>query len=97
MAVNLSVIAVDVGDTVELMGSSEGNYIVPSEIESMAERIIEVCRHGSRTNSRELVTRLSMERIAEQVVGVYAIALRGQYRHQGRSAATPDRPNGGDN
>jgi hypothetical protein len=31
MAVNLPVVAVDVGDTVELIGPTEGNYIVPRE------------------------------------------------------------------
>ncbi len=89
MAVNLPVIAVDVGDTVELIRSGEGNYIVPREIEPMAEKIIEVCRHGSRTNSRERVAHLSMERIAEQVVGVYAIALRGHDQHQGNQPGRP--------
>ena len=76
MAVNLPVIAVKVGDTAELLGSTEGNYLVPRAIEPIAEKIVEVCRRGRRTDGREFVARLSMEGIAQQIVQVYASAVK---------------------
>jgi teichuronic acid biosynthesis glycosyltransferase TuaC len=76
MAVNLPVISVKVGDTPELLGSTEGNYLVPRAVEPIAEKIVEVCRRGSRTDSRQFVARLSIESIAQQTVGVYAGAVK---------------------
>jgi glycosyltransferase involved in cell wall biosynthesis len=76
MATNLPVITVDVGDAAELIGSTAGCYLVPREAAAIAEKIVEVCRHGSRTNGREWIQRLSMERVAAQVVEVYAEALQ---------------------
>lgn len=71
MAANLPVITVDVGDTVELLGNTEGNYVVPRDAESMAAKIVEVCRAGGRSRGREAMGRLSMENVAKQVVEVY--------------------------
>ena len=76
MATNLPVITVDVGDTPELIGSTEGCYLVPREAAAIAEKIVEVCRRGGRTNGREWIRRLSMEAVAEQIVQVYAATLR---------------------
>lgn len=72
LATNLPVIAVEVGDTRELIGSTEGNYLVPRDAEAMAEKIIEVCGRGGRSRGRDSVARLSMENIAKQIAGVYA-------------------------
>jgi teichuronic acid biosynthesis glycosyltransferase TuaC len=72
MAVNLPVVAVDVGDVRELIGSTDGCYIVPREVEPMAEKIVEVCRRAARTRGREAIARLSIEKVAERVVAVYA-------------------------
>jgi teichuronic acid biosynthesis glycosyltransferase TuaC len=75
MAVNLPVVAVDVGDVRELIGRTEGCYIVPREAKPMAEKIVEVCRRSARTRGREDMARLSIENVASQVVGVYARVL----------------------
>ena len=72
MAVNLPVVAVDVGDVRELIGHTEGCYIVPREVKLMAEKIAEVCRRPARTRGREDIARLSIENVARQVVEVYA-------------------------
>lgn len=72
MAVNLPVVAVDVGDVRELIGHTEGCYIVPREAKPMAEKIVEVCRRGARTRGREDIARLSIDKVAERVVAVYA-------------------------
>lgn len=77
LACNLPVVTVDVGDTSELLEQTEGNYLVPREAEAIAARIVEVCRSGNRARSRERMARLSMERVAEQILGVYGEAARG--------------------
>ena len=76
MATNLPVVAVDVGDVAELIGSTEGCHLVPREASALAEKIVEVCQRGRRTNGREAIRRLSMESVAQQIVDVYAEALQ---------------------
>lgn len=70
MATNLSVITVDLGDAAELIGSTEGCYLVPRNADAMAEKIVEVCRAGTRTQGRERIARLSIGNIAQQIVDV---------------------------
>jgi glycosyltransferase involved in cell wall biosynthesis len=76
MATNLPVITVDVGDAAELIGPTPGCYLVRREAAAIAEKIVEVCRRGERTNGRDWIRKLSMEAVAEQIVEVYAQALR---------------------
>jgi teichuronic acid biosynthesis glycosyltransferase TuaC len=76
MAVNLPVVTVDVGDTADLIGPTEGCYLVPRDVEAMAEKIVEVCRRGTRTRGREWITRLSMEKVAREIAEVYATLKR---------------------
>jgi glycosyltransferase involved in cell wall biosynthesis len=71
MAVNLPVVAVDVGDVGELIGQTEGCFIVPREAKPMAEKIIAVCRQPMRTRGREAIARLSIENVARRVMAVY--------------------------
>jgi teichuronic acid biosynthesis glycosyltransferase TuaC len=75
MACNLPVIAADVGDVAELVGSAEGCYLVPRDVEAIAARIVEVCRNGRRSRGREQIARLSIEKVAAQVVELYRHVL----------------------
>jgi len=72
MATNLPVIGVAVGDVADLIGPTEGCYLVPREVEAIAAKIVEVCRRGRRTRGREWIARLATENAAKQVVEVYA-------------------------
>jgi glycosyltransferase involved in cell wall biosynthesis len=72
MATNLPVIAVDVGDTAELIGQTEGCHLVSRDCGEIASKIVEVCRRGRRTRGREPIARLSMENVARQIVQVYS-------------------------
>lgn len=72
MAVNLPVITVDVGDAAELIGPTEGCYLVPRDAGAIAEKIVQVCRDGKRTRGREWIEQLSIENAARQVLEVYA-------------------------
>lgn len=84
MAVNLPVVTVDVADTPELIGATEGCHLVPREPRAMAEKIIETCRRNPRTRGREWIARLAMENIAREILAVYASAL-------GRPVGAPSR------
>jgi glycosyltransferase involved in cell wall biosynthesis len=76
MATNLPVITVDVGDAADLIGPTAGCYLVRREAGAMAEKIVEVCSRGARTNGRDWIQKLSLEAVAKQIVAVYAAALR---------------------
>jgi glycosyltransferase involved in cell wall biosynthesis len=76
MATNLPVVTVDVGDAADLIGPTEGCYLVPREVDAIAARIIEVCRRGARTRGREWIARLAMADIARQIADVYHRVLR---------------------
>jgi glycosyltransferase involved in cell wall biosynthesis len=71
MAVNLPVITVDVGDARELVGPTEGCYIVSPRADEIAARIVEVCRRGTRTCGREWIARYAEEKIAREVLEIY--------------------------
>ena len=75
MAVNLPVVSVDVGDVRELIGQTEGCYLVPSRGEENAARFVEVCRRGARTAGRERMARYAEENIAREIVAVYEAVL----------------------
>lgn len=76
MATNLPVITVDVGDAADLIGPTEGCYLVERDVKAMAEKIVAVCQRGTRTNGREWIGKLSMEAVAKQILEVYALAVR---------------------
>jgi glycosyltransferase involved in cell wall biosynthesis len=79
MAVNLPVISVDVGDVTDLLGSAEGCYLVPRRAGDIAARIVEVCRRGTRTQGRARMARYSEDRIAGEIVAVYADVTGREY------------------
>jgi glycosyltransferase involved in cell wall biosynthesis len=76
MAVNLPVITVDVGDAADLIGSTQGCYLVPRAADAIAASIVEVCRRGDRTRGREWIARLAMPNIAKQIVDIYHRVMR---------------------
>ncbi len=78
MATNLPVITVNVGDAADLIGPTEGCYLVPRDVEAIAAKILEVSRRGARTRGREWIAQLSIENIAQQVLGVYSDVLKNK-------------------
>lgn len=75
MAVNLPVVSVDVGDVAEVIGQTEGCWLVAGRAEEIAGRVVEVCRRGTRTHGRERMARYAEEAIARQIVAVYTAVL----------------------
>ena len=78
MAVNLPVISVDVGDVAELLGATEGCYLVAPRAPEIADRLVEVCRRGAPTRGREAMARYPEEEVARQVLAVYAGVVGGR-------------------
>ncbi len=78
MASNLPVVTVNVGDTAELIGPAEGNYLVPREVDAIAAKIVKVCQRGTRARGREWIVRLSMESVAKRIIEVYASVVRAK-------------------
>jgi len=78
MATNLPVIAVDVGDTAELIGQTEGCHLVARDAKEIAAKIIEVCRKGTRTRGRDRMTKYAMGTVARQIVQVYSTVIRNR-------------------
>ena len=72
MAANLPVVSVDVGDVRDLIGATEGCFIVPRDAAAIAAKVAEVCQRSQRTRGRKSIARLSSENVAKQVVDVYA-------------------------
>ncbi len=77
MATNLPVITVDVGDAAELVGTTEGCCVAPRDAAAIADKIVEVCQRGTRTQGRSRIGRLSMEIVAKRIVDVYAAVRQG--------------------
>jgi len=82
MTVNLPVITVDVGDAADLIGATEGCYLVPREADAIAARMVEVCRRGTRSRGREGIARLAMENVAQQIVELYRAVLASRARNR---------------
>jgi glycosyltransferase involved in cell wall biosynthesis len=77
LACNLPVVTVDVGDTAELIGQTEGHHLVPRDVGPIAASIVEICRRGTRARSRERMAQFSIESVAERVLEVYHHAVQG--------------------
>jgi teichuronic acid biosynthesis glycosyltransferase TuaC len=79
MAVNLPVVSVDVGDVAQLIGPTEGCFLVRPDAREIAGRIAEVCRHGSRTRGRDwIAAHYGEETMARRIVEVYASVASGR-------------------
>jgi glycosyltransferase involved in cell wall biosynthesis len=76
MATNLPVITVNVGDAVDVIHESDGNYIVPREVDAIAEKILEVCRRGERSRGRARLASCTLEATAKRILEVYSRVAR---------------------
>jgi glycosyltransferase involved in cell wall biosynthesis len=76
MATSLPVISVNVGDVVDLIYESDGNYIVPRDVDAMAAKIVEVCRRGERSRGRKRLIPYSMPATANRILEVYSRVTR---------------------
>lgn len=74
MACNLPVVSTDVGDVRERLGPVENSYVCDHD-EELVDAVIEVLESGERSNGREFVDEVSLERMGERIIDVYESVL----------------------
>ncbi len=71
LACNLPVVSTGVGDIRERLSGVRPSAIVPRAPEPMGEALVDVMLTRTRSNGREHVADLSLERVAQRVLAVY--------------------------
>jgi teichuronic acid biosynthesis glycosyltransferase TuaC len=71
LACNRPVVSVDVGDVADRIGGVAGCYVTPPEMGAIAECLWQVAHGAGSVAGRAAVQDLSVERVAEQLLGVY--------------------------
>lgn len=71
MACNLPVVSTDVGDVAEVIGATEGCFLVEPDAQDIAETLLHVLHQRQRTQGREKIHHLRSEAIVRRVVAVY--------------------------
>jgi glycosyltransferase involved in cell wall biosynthesis len=80
MACNLPVVATDVGDIRELVGTTEGCYVGPPDEAAFARQLAAILRRGARTTGRQQISHLTPEAVTQRIVRVYESVLADQRR-----------------
>ena len=75
MACNLPVVSTDVGDVGEVIGGTDGCYITTFTPDDVAEKVIKVLDRGLRTNGRDMIKHLEINKVARRVIDVYEKVL----------------------
>ncbi len=75
MACNLPIVATDVGDVREIIGTTRKCHICPPDATEFARKLAEVMRSPERTNGREHVQHLAGPIVARQLIGIYEETL----------------------
>lgn len=78
MACNLPVISVDVGDVKQVIGGTDGCFVVAREVGPLAEAICAALSAGRRTAGRAAIMPLSLDSIAARVESIYRETLRAR-------------------
>lgn len=71
MACNLSIVSTKVGDVQEVIGDTEGCYLVSYKPKDVAEKIKMALDFGKRTNGREKIKNYEITLIAERIKNIY--------------------------
>jgi glycosyltransferase involved in cell wall biosynthesis len=85
MACNTKVVATDVGDVREILGGVEGCYLCEPTPEDVARAIQRALAVPVKTEGREMVARLSIEAVADQVIAEYTQVLQNRNRLEPRA------------
>lgn len=78
MACNLPIVSVPVGDVPEIIRSTKNCYVADYDPSWVAEKLKEATSFGSRSNGREKIEHLRLERIAYKIESVYKNVLESQ-------------------
>lgn len=77
LACNLPIVSVAVGDVPERLQGVSHSSVVSRDPEAVAKALIEVIKAGKRSNGRDIIGLLSIERVAQKICGVYHRAAVG--------------------
>ena len=76
MATNLPIVSVMVGDVEEIIGRTEGCYVVQDDPEVIASHLARVIQAGQRTRGREDIAWLRSDNVAKRIESIYRAAIR---------------------
>lgn len=76
MACNLPMVATDVGDVREVIGSTKGCYVCKPEVGEFVVRLADILQRCERTQGREQVRHLDGPAVAQRIIGIYEFVLR---------------------
>jgi glycosyltransferase involved in cell wall biosynthesis len=71
MACNVPVVATDVGDVAQLIGSTEGCGVCPHDPNALAEALEKALRHNGPTSGRADIAHLERSAVSSQIIAVY--------------------------
>jgi glycosyltransferase involved in cell wall biosynthesis len=75
MACNLPIVSVDVGDVAQVIGGTDGCFIVAREVRALANAIGAALFAGRRTDGRKAIMPLSLDGIAARIETIYRETL----------------------
>ena len=76
LACNLPIVSCPVGDVPERLKGVHPSTVVPRDPKRMAEAIVKILLTRSRSNGREQIKHLALNRVATKVMKYYESALR---------------------
>jgi teichuronic acid biosynthesis glycosyltransferase TuaC len=79
MACNLPIVSVHAGDVSEVIDGCEGCFIVPRKAEAIADKLKQILVSPVRTQGRERIRYLEMQKVARQIIDVYNAVLRQKF------------------
>jgi glycosyltransferase involved in cell wall biosynthesis len=77
MACNLPVVSTDVGDTRTRLGPVKNSYVCSTDSE-LVDAVVSVLETGDRSDGREYVRDVSLERMADQILSIYDSLLENE-------------------
>jgi len=81
MATNLPIVSVDTGDVQEVINETRHCYMCEYIAEDVADKVAAVLEKRERSNGREKIGHLRIEKIAERLINIYDKILEGRNRH----------------
>lgn len=79
MACNLPIVSVDVGDVKEVIKDTKNCFITSRNPNEIAEWIIQILNSGERSNGREHIGHLEINKVARRIIEVYQRVCSKQY------------------
>ena len=77
MACNLPVVSTDVGDVRERLGPVSNSYVCYNDTE-LIDALLSVLESGERSDGREYVEEVSLERMGERIIAIYESLLEDE-------------------